>query len=391
MRRSASAVLAVAVAVVLGGLAACSPAQEEGPEPRGKSERVDDAGRDDGGGSEPGSADPRYQFTAAPAERLGLELVNVSNEVFSMDMPVDWQWETVGQFTQFGVRTWDPEHPERQVFFYSKMEPLTKSAAARDFYRQQAAWVAGDSLAQMYADAPVLDPPQVAGFFTLFDTYVAFVRAYGNQHTLPELAGFEVLEAGALQTPIDRMTVDDAVLLARFTAGGVPSEGLFAASVVDFGSYFVQGIDTLPLSVYNITGISASAGDFIHLQEDLTRSLASFAFTPEYVAAAERANEEGTEAMLQWAETVNGAYDSYNQTWWDRQPRNDALAQQDSDQDLGYDRLYDTETGEIYRAELGFYDAYDTNRDEYGNPNLQLIPQDDTPRWQQPIDFYIDN
>lgn len=383
MRRVSAA---VAVTAVLLSLVACGQ-QEAGP--GGQDGRREKVGAADtpGGGAEP--VEPLYQLAVEPAEPLGLDLVTESNEVFSMDMPAGWRWETVGQFTQFGVRTWDPEHPERQVFFYSKMEPLTKSAAARDFYRQQAAWVAGDSLAQMYADAPVLDPPQVAGFFTLFDTYVAFVRAYGNQHTLPELAGFEVLEAGALQTPIDRMTVDDAVLLARFTAGGVPSEGLFAASVVDFGSYFVQGIDTLPLSVYNITGISASAGDFIHLQEDLTRSLASFAFTPEYVAAAERANEEGTEAMLQWAETVNGAYDSYNQTWWDRQPRNDALAQQDSDQDLGYDRLYDTETGEIYRAELGFYDAYDTNRDEYGNPNLQLIPQDDTPRWQQPIDYYI--
>ena len=384
MRRSASAILAMAVTVVLGGLAACSPAQEEGPEPRGKTERVDS-----GGGSEPGRTDPRYQLSAAPAEQLGLELVRESNEVFSMDMPAGWQWEAVGQYTKFGIRTWDPQHPERQVFFYVKMDPVIKSAAARAFYLEQAAWVTGDSFAQMYADAPILDPPQVATFFALFDDYVAYARAYGIQHTFPELSGFEVLEVQPLQTPIGAQTGDDAVVRGTFAAGGVPSEGLFAASVFDPGPYVVQGIDTMPLSLYNVSGISAGAGDFLHLQEDLSRSLASFAFTPEYVAAAERANEEGTEAMLRWAETMNAAYDSYNQAWWARQERYDALSQQRSDGTLGYDRLYDTQTGEVYRAELGFYDSYDTNREEYANPNLQLIPQDDTPRWQRPIDYYI--
>lgn len=379
IRRSVGA---VTIVVVLLGLVACGPA---GPDDGGKVGPRGKVAVDDG----EGITDARYQVDASPARPVTLQLVREANEVFTMDMPAGWQWESVGQFTKFGVRTWDPAHPERQVFFYVKMDPVIKSVAARDFYAEQATWVTGDSYAQMYADAPVLDPPQVATFFALFDGYVAYARAYGIEHTFPELGGLEVLEVAPLQTPIGDLTGDDAVVRAAFTAGGVPSEGLFAASVFDPGPYVVQGIDTTPLSMYNVTGISAAAGDFLHLQEVLSQSLASFTFTEEYVSAAARDNEEGTEAMLRWSETVNAAYDSYNRAWWDRQERYDALSQQRSDGNLGYDRLYDTETGEIYRAELGFYDGYETNRNEYSNPNLQLIPQDDTPRWQQPIDYYI--
>ncbi len=386
--------IAVAAVAVLAALGACAPSGPESPESPGKVERV----KEDGGtvAVGPGSSetrtvpDARYRLAATPAAPPSLDLVRESNEVFSMDVPAGWQWESIGQFTKFGLHVWDPAHPERQVFFYVKMDPVIKSAAARDFYAQQAAWVAGESYAQMYADAPIVDPPQVATFFTLFDTYVAYARAYGIQHAFPELNGLEVLEVQPLQTPIGEYTGDDAVVRAAFTTGGVPSEGLFAASVFDPGPYVVDGIDTMPLSLYNVTGISASAGDFLHLQDDLSRSLASFAFTEEYVAAAARSNEEGTEAMLQWSQTMNAAYDSYNQAWWSRQEDYDALSQQRSDGTLGYDRLYDTQTGEIYRAELGFYDQYQTNRDEYSNPNLELIPQNDTPRWQQPIDYYID-
>jgi len=72
--------------------------------------------------------------------------------------------------------------------------------------------------------------------------------------------------------------------------------------------------------------------------------------------------------------TLSKAADSYNRAWFERQRVYDALSQKRSDATLGYDRLYDTTTGDVYRAELGFYDEYDTNRENYNNPTLELVP-----------------
>ena len=40
------------------------------------------------------------------------------------------------------------------------------------------------------------------------------------------------------------------------------------------------------------------------------------------------------------------------------------MSQKQSDATLGYERVYDTETGEVYRATNGFTDVYDGKRYE---------------------------
>lgn len=59
------------------------------------------------------------------------------------------------------------------------------------------------------------------------------------------------------------------------------------------------------------------------------------------------------------------------------------------DATLGYDRLYDTTTGEIYRAELGFYDNYNLNRDSFSNPNLRKIDSSSESYYLSGLDYYI--
>ncbi|OPY87528.1 MAG: hypothetical protein A4E71_00988 [Smithella sp. PtaU1.Bin162] len=56
---------------------------------------------------------------------------------------------------------------------------------------------------------------------------------------------------------------------------------------------------------------------------------------------------------------------------------------------MDYDRLYDTVSGDVYRAELGFYDEYDLHREQYGNPNLQLLPENGYELYGQAVSGYI--
>lgn len=46
-------------------------------------------------------------------------------------------------------------------------------------------------------------------------------------------------------------------------------------------------------------------------------------------------------------------------------------------------------TGEIYRAEVGFYDSYNLNRSEYSNSNLYLIDSSSSQYYLQGVDYYI--
>lgn len=48
-----------------------------------------------------------------------------------------------------------------------------------------------------------------------------------------------------------------------------------------------------------------------------------------------------------------------------------------------------SETGETYRAELGFFDDYDLHRNEYANPYLQAVPDDGYSLYEKEISGYI--
>ena len=50
------------------------------------------------------------------------------------------------------------------------------------------------------------------------------------------------------------------------------------------------------------------------------------------------------------------------QAWENRQTTYDIMSQKQSDATLGYERVYDTETNEIYKAYNGFTDEYDGER-----------------------------
>lgn len=263
-----------------------------------------------GGGvtSPPGTGGP---LTVTVPPSLSLELVTISTDAFTMDVPAGWTWETVGAYTSFGIRAFDPVAPGRQVFFYAKMEPFIRSEAARSIYRASADQTSGPSYAQMYADAPVLAPATVTQFFTEFDQYVAYAGAYGVEHSFASLADLEVVEVLPLATPIGDYTVDDAVVRGLFTTDGVPCEGLFAASVFDGGPSVVNGVDTAPLSVYNVMGIAAPAGEFAQLEEALARSLASFAYTDAYLRSAQQHLADESGAMQASAATMSSAHDSF--------------------------------------------------------------------------------
>ena len=197
------------------------------------------------------------------------------------------------------------------------------------------------------------------------------------------------MESSPRHSPIAAYCVDDSIVRALFIQNDLPCEGLFAAGVADAMTTYMYDVDAGYYVVYYITGISAPADEFYLLQDALAESLSSFQYAESYIQQGVQRIDEGTKLALEIGNMLSQSADAYNQAWHVRQRPVDALSQKRSDARLGYDRLYDTETGEIYRAELGFYDQYDLHRDEYTNPYLQPVPDDGYDLYEKGIQGYI--
>lgn len=323
-----------------------------------------------------------------PAPDTHLDLLPYEGGFFHMEAPAGWVIETTGEYESFGFRAYDSDNPARQIFFYGNMRYFLKSPEAK------AAWetyLAGGGFgnAQVFADAPVLSPPTTEQLFYTFDTFAAYAAQYGIYHTFPVFTGLEVVESMPRNSPLSSVCLDDSILRCLFTQDGIPCEGLLSAGIADTMSSYMYNVDAGYYTAYVITGITAPADEFYLLEDTLARALASFTFQESYIQQGVAQQLWETQVALQVRRTLSEAADSYNRAWLDRQRAYDALSQKRSDATLGYDRLYDTETGAVYRAERGFYDAYNLNRDQYNNTSLQLVPDDGYDLYDQPIAGYI--
>ena len=154
--------------------------------------------------------------------------------------------------------------------------------------------------------------------------------------------------------------------------GEKSGEGLFAATVLDFGSitlpdgtmgvYQPRKVDGGYYMAYNIMAVTAVKDTFIEWESILTECMKTLQYSESFVSAANQASNEGVALSQQISQSFNETMDGMMSCWENRDKSQDILSQKQSDATLGYERFYDTETGEIYRAAIGFGDSYDGKR-----------------------------
>ena len=102
----------------------------------------------------------------------------------------------------------------------------------------------------------------------------------------------------------------------------------------------------------------------MNYQPVLDHCLGSIMFTEKFMRERQ---DLWSQIMGTTAYIMNNASEISNMIMdtWDNSSRSyDILSQKRSDATLGYDRVYDTETGEYLKAESGFGDWYDGSRYE---------------------------
>ena len=200
------------------------------------------------------------------------------------------------------------------------------------------------------------------GFYKIFNDLGPLNNT--SLFTFPTLNDFTVVEnlgTGVLGGDILRATFKDA--------DGKDAEGLFTAYVYDAGPYYVyeniisgKQIDIYYLNVYDAIFITAPKDEFIDWQETLSTISSSLEFTDTFMSGFNTQQDAVMQNFQSVRNICNQITDGIMDSWEKRSASYDIMSQKQSDATLGYERVYDTETNEIYKAYNGFTDDYDGER-----------------------------
>lgn len=352
----------------------------------------------DGTGQSQSTAAPGPQvqgmngYTVKPAEPIVKNLVKYESGRYSMMIPEGWQVEVSGKTMTFCFKVYDPSNTDRCFFYFNKLGPGLKSQAEKDLFRQYSQY---DPTMALMAAAPVMPEGTLTQLLARFGETRAFCQTYastGNVLLPTVLPDFE--NPNVLQTWQDERfkylgpTANTVARIAYTSvATGMGCEGLVSAKCAETMAY-VSGVDIGCYSFYGFSGFTAPAGELPELEPVLNQCLSSLQLTREFRdAILDELEADEKTRFIDW--NISDSCSDNDSAWNERDESYDIMSQQYSDATLGYDRLYDPDTGEVYRAELGFWDDYDLHRGEYEKSNLQRIDDSSRDYYLHSVDYYI--
>ena len=304
------------------------------------------------------------KVNVVPTAASALTLVDKDTEAFTMQIPDGWEmrygWDGEKMLL---IRVYDPAQPVNQIFYATDMVPFMKSEASAEMY--------ANSGTVMFSEAPVLDPPTNETLFKqipkLRTYYLETVKSEATAAMIPEIYNFELLETLPAASAFGDDSLDDSILHGTFRTadGSAEGEGIGFAAIVDlFGTMLspLYGVDMAYYNVYNFTAITGVKDEFVNYEEILCRSFSSLQLKQEFVAKMLKNSEDSFAQLQQINASITASYYNYNNAWLARSSSSDIARQKYSDATLGYERVYDTETGEIYKAYNGFTDEYTGSR-----------------------------
>ncbi len=310
-------------------------------------------GKNTGGKAEKG-------LTITPTAASQLKMVNYSDPQgrFTVQIPEGYKVSTaVLPDMMFGINVYKPEEessPKYHAFMILKFElmytPEMKAFEVNNF--------GSFKIYDMLTEAVAIDAPKISAMYSKFNEIMAYNAKYEMGYDtfyVPKLNNFTPIEEFPLNSSMAKVAYDDKIVRATFNDvfDGSLQQGLFSGTLTS--SAMGQGT----YSAYNIMGICAPDAEFIEYQPILNSILSSISFSDNFVGQIMNATQESYATARQIGAELAAASQAYNDAWFARQESYDIISQKQSDATLGYERVYNTDTGEIYKAKNGFTDVYD--------------------------------
>ena len=288
-------------------------------------------------------------------ETKTIKYTDFDNGLIKMKIPEGWKVDVLGDYIHYTVKVYDPNRPTYQFFFNLKTEGYNKSEDAKAFQQK---YYPND----IFAKNPVIADKTPEVFYKIFNDLGPLNNT--SSFTFPTLTDFTVVEnlgTGLLGGDILRATFKDA--------DGKEAEGLFTAYVYDAGPYYVnenimsgKQIDIYYLSVYDAIFITAPKDELIEWEDTLNTVASSLEFTDTFMSGFNKEQDAVMQTFQNVRSICNQITAGIMDSWEKRSKTYDIMSQKQSDATLGYERVYDIDTGDIYKAYNGFTDDYDGDR-----------------------------
>lgn len=303
------------------------------------------------------------KITIKENEVAKIEFEDYKTDNFTMKIPKGWKVDTIGDYIHYTIKAYNPNNPTYQFFINLKTEGYNKSEDAK-------AWQKKYYPNSIFAKNPVISKKTTEGFYKIFNE----LGPLNNTSTFkfPTLTDFNVIEN------LGAATLGGDVLRATFKdEDGNDAEGLFTAYVYDAGPYYVnenimsgKQIDIYYLNVYDAIFITAPKDELIEWQDTLNTISSSLEFTDSFMNGFNQAQDAVMKTFQNVRSICNQISNGIMDSWEKRSKSYDIMSQKQSDAILGYERVYNTETGDIYKAYNGFTDDYKGDKYQVINDDM---------------------
>ena len=320
-----------------------------------------------------GSGSKKEKVKITPSASKSVEYEKYDNGLVSLDIPKGWKVEVaLTDYIHYTFKVYNPGDPNYMLFFNLKLEGFLKSTRARNTYKN----LYPDS---GFAKLPAIDPQTTEAFYKVWNETAKYANEVDlKTNFIPYFDDFTIIE------DIGDSNLGGDILRATFKdSSGNLVQGLFTATVKDVGSYYINEnmfdlmsaqVDVAPLNVYNTMFMTAPDAEFNDWQEVLDHCLGTIEFSQDFVKGFN--NEESQ--LVATIQANQKIYDSISDmimsSWEARNDSYDRISQKQSDATMGYERVYDTETGDIYKADVGFTDDYHGDRYELITDDMYTLP-----------------
>lgn len=313
----------------------------------------------------------RVKVVKSEASQIKFE--KYDNGLVSLMIPKGWKVEVAPtDYIHYTFKVYNSKDQNYMYIFDLKQEGFLKSEKARSTYEKY------------YPDAvfsklSAIDPQTTEAYYKVWDKNAKLANEIDFKYEFfPYLNEFTMIENMG-STPLG----GDVIRATYKNSDGGLQQGLFTASVKSIGTYYIntdifnlfsEKVDVSPLNVYNIIMMMAPDEEFVNWQKIMDYSISTMEFSDTFVKGFN--NEEST--LVATIQANQKVYDSISDmimdSWEKRNNSYDIISQKQSDATLGYERVYDTETGEVYKAYNGFTDDYKGNRYQAVTDDMYTSP-----------------
>ena len=305
----------------------------------------------------------KIEIKETPAKLLEENLIDYEdpNGCFTAKIPEGWSVSTAGYDMLYWIRIYDPNNPDLQVFTLLKTECLLKDQKTKDFYESNR----NLSLYTMFADMIVAG--SVKEFYENFMDFCSFMATYESTYNgfdYPQISDLEVIEEYPLNSYLANYAIEDSLLHVNFVDEWTQNkcDGMLTGTLCNGYEIYGLGLNMM----YNINGISAPYGQFGEYESLLTTIISSIAYTDDFVSTTITDSQIKAQGAAALNQTLQETSNIITEGWNARQETYDIISEKWSDATLGYERVYDVETNEVYKVTSDFLEI--DNVENYYKP-----------------------